>query len=123
MNGNDPVAVVRSSDDGTFLFEHVPYGVYYVKEQTAPYGYAPAATIFKVAVTKASPDAVQTGIHVEADADATEMADIVFVNSNKRGSVRLEKKASPSDAALKDAVFTVYKKYSDQGDWCSGLPI
>lgn len=113
MNGNDPVAVVRSSDDGTFLFEHVPYGVYYVKEQTAPYGYAPAATIFKVAVTKASPDAVQAGIHVEADADATEMADIVFVNSSKRGSVRLEKKASPSDAALKDAVFTVYKKYSD----------
>lgn len=113
VSGSNQVAVVRSSDDGEFVFENVPYGIYYIRELKAPYGYVPATTIFKAEVREAGQAAVRRGINVETDEASTEMTDIVFANGNKRGAVRLEKKASPSNLALDGAVFTVYAKYSD----------
>lgn len=113
LSGTNPVTVVRSSDDGEFLFENVPYGTYYVREQQAPYGYAPGTAVFKVTVREARAEAVTKGINVETDENAGEVTDILFANGNRRGELILRKKASPSDLVLSDAVFTVYARYTD----------
>lgn len=112
-SGNNPVTVVRSGDDGEFRFEQVPYGTYYIREKKAPYGYAPGTAIFRVTIREAGAEAVKTGINVEHDEAAKEETEIVFANGNKRGDVILRKLASPSDAVLTDAEFTVYASYVD----------
>lgn len=113
IQGSSPVKTVRSGEDGGFLFENVPYGVYYIKEQEAPYGYVPVTTVFKVTIGEAGLEAVRQGIDVETDEASTDMKDIVFVNENKRGTILLEKKASLTGTVLTDAVFTVYASYAD----------
>lgn len=113
IQGSNPVETVQSGADGGFLFENVPYGVYYIKEQEAPYGYVPVTIIYKVEIGDGGLEAVKQGIDVETDETSTDMKDIVFVNENKRGTILLEKKASLTGAVLPDAVFTVYASYTD----------
>lgn len=113
IQGSNPVETVQSGVDGGFLFENVPYGIYYIKEQEAPYGYVPVTTVYKVEIRDAGLEAVKQGIDVETDEASADMKDIVFVNENKRGTILLEKKASLTGAVLPDAVFTVYASYTD----------
>ena len=48
---NAAFAVVESSEDGSFSFENIPYGVWLVREMKAPAGYVLSGEIFEVRIT------------------------------------------------------------------------
>lgn len=48
---NAAFAVAESSEDGSFSFENIPYGVWLVREMKAPAGYVLSGEIFEVRIT------------------------------------------------------------------------
>ena len=48
---NAAFAVVESSEDGSFSFENIPYGVWLVRELASPDGYVLSGEIFEVRIT------------------------------------------------------------------------
>ena len=51
---NAAFAVVESSEDGSFSFENIPYGVWLVRELASPDGYVLSDEIFEVQITENS---------------------------------------------------------------------
>ena len=95
------------SPSGRFTFEEVPYGTYYVKEIKAPSGYVPSTVQYRVDITAQGAHVTQGNAGGEAA-----LSDIVFTNSNKRGSVQLTKKSDDGTGAAElmpgMAEFTIY---------------
>ena len=48
---NAAFAVAKSSEDGSFSFENIPYGMWLVREMKAPAGYVLSGEIFEVRIT------------------------------------------------------------------------
>ena len=48
---NAAFAVAKSSEDGSFSFENIPYGMWLVRELEAPAGYVLSGEIFEVRIT------------------------------------------------------------------------
>lgn len=93
--------------EGSFSFDGVPYGTYYVKEIKAPSGYVPSTMQYRVEI-RTEGAAVTEG---SANGEAA-LTEIIFTNSNKRGSVQLTKKSDDGSGrtALMPglAEFTIY---------------
>ena len=49
---NAAFAVAKSSEDGSFSFENIPYGMWLVRELEAPAGYVLSGEIFEVRITE-----------------------------------------------------------------------
>ena len=48
---NAAFAVAKSSEDGSFSFENIPYGIWFVRELASPDGYVLSDEIFEVRIT------------------------------------------------------------------------
>lgn len=66
-----------SADDGTFLFDHVPYGTYRICELEAPYGYIRSVETVTVSVTQ--------------DPEDEETDPVTFVNEPVSGTLTIVK--------------------------------
>ena len=104
------LATAMSGEDGSFVFENVPYGDWVCREIVAPAGYLMSDTVFPLTV-----------------ADDGALVELEFTNEQIRGAVRLTKvdKDYP-DNKLTGAVFEVYRdtngnKKLDSGDEKLGL--
>lgn len=88
-----------SAEDGSFSFENIPYGTWYVREIKQPTGFVLDDTVFPVEISKND-----TVIEIE------------IVNEYIRGSITLTKvDAEYPDNKLIGATFEVYKDSNDNG--------
>ena len=87
-----PIAVTVSADDGSFCFEDIPYGEYFVKEIEAPEGYLMDENFYALVI----------------DSDG-KVIEIEIVNTLIRGNVQLTKVDEDyPENHLTGAVFEVY---------------
>lgn len=89
-----------SGDDGSFTFENVPYGNWYIREIEQPTGFVLNDTVYDVNIS-------ENGQTIE----------IEIVNKLVRGNITLTKvDAEYTDTKLTGAVFEVYKDSNDNGE-------
>ncbi len=91
--------LATTNNEGKLVFENIPYGVYYIKEITAPSGYQLDTTVYTVAVTK----------QYEADEEDT-IAKLEVTDDKIYGTIALTKKDVASNALLSGAEFKLYTK-------------
>ena len=88
-----------SAEDGSFSFENIPYGTWYIREIEAPAGFVLDDTIYPVTV----------------DADG-QLVEVEIVNEFIRGNIHLTKVDSEyPDNKLTGATFEVYKDSNGSG--------
>lgn len=88
-----------SADDGSFSFEKVPYGQWFVREIKQPTGFVLDETVFSVNISENG-----------------QIVEIEIVNEYVRGNIALTKVDSEyPDNKLTGAVFEVYKDSNDNG--------
>lgn len=91
----------ESADDGSFSFENVPYGNWYIREIKQPTGFVLDETVYGVTIS-------ENGQIVEVE----------IVNEYVRGNIILTKvDAEYTDTKLTGAVFEVYKDSNDNGEF------
>ena len=91
------LTVTESAEDGSFRFEHVPYGTWYIREIRQPDGYVLCEEVIPVNIE-----------------DHEQVVEVTLVNEWIRGSLTLTKydKDYP-DNKLSGAVFEVYRDVND----------
>lgn len=88
-----------SAEDGSFSFEDIPYGTWYVREIEQPTGFVLDDTIFPVTISTDG-----------------QVVEIEIVNEYVRGNIHLTKVDSEyPDNKLTGATFEVYKDSNDNG--------
>ena len=88
-----------SSDNGSFSFENVPYGNWYIREITQPAGFVLNETVYDVNIS-----------------ENEQVVEIEIENELVRGNIALKKvDAEYTDTTLTGAVFEVYKDSNDNG--------
>lgn len=91
---------VVSGDDGSFSFENVPYGNWYIREIKQPTGFVLDETVYDVNISENG-----------------QIVEIEIVNELIRGNIALTKvDAEYTDTKLAGAVFEVYKDSNDNGE-------
>ena len=91
---------VVSGDDGSFSFENVPYGSWYIREIKQPTGFVLDETVYDVYIS-----------------ENEQVVEIEIVNKLVRGNIALTKvDAEYTDTKLTGAVFEVYKDSNDNGE-------
>ena len=91
---------VVSGDDGSFSFENVPYGSWYIREIKQPTGFVLDETVYDVNIS-----------------ENEQVVEIEIVNKLVRGNIALTKvDAEYTDTKLTGAVFEVYKDSNDNGE-------
>ena len=91
---------VVSGDDGSFSFENVPYGSWYIREIKQPTGFVLDETVYDVNIS-----------------ENEQVVEIEIVNELVRGNIALTKvDAEYTDTKLTGAVFEVYKDSNDNGE-------
>ena len=91
---------VVSGDDGSFSFENVPYGSWYIREIKQPTGFVLDETVYDVNIS-----------------ENEQVVEIEIVNKLVRGNIALMKvDAEYTDTKLTGAVFEVYKDSNDNGE-------
>lgn len=94
------IMTIVSGDDGSFTFENVPYGNWYIREIEQPTGFVLNDTVYDVNIS-------ENGQTIE----------IEIVNKLVRGNITLTKvDAEYTDTKLTGAVFEVYKDSNDNGE-------
>ena len=94
------LVTTESADDGSFSFENVPYGTWYIREIKQPTGFVLDETVYGVTIA-------ENGQTVEME----------IVNEYVRGNIALTKvDAEYTDTKLAGAVFNVYKDSDDNGE-------
>jgi len=89
-----------SGDDGSFSFENVPYGNWYIREIKQPTGFVLDDTVYDVNIS-----------------ENEQVVEIEIVNELVRGNIALTKvDAEYTDTKLTGAVFEVYKDSNDNGE-------
>ena len=89
-----------SGDDGSFSFENVPYGSWYIREIKQPTGFVLDETVYDVNIS-----------------ENEQVVEIEIVNKLVRGNIALTKvDAEYTDTKLTGAVFEVYKDSNDNGE-------
>ena len=89
-----------SGDDGSFAFENVPYGSWYIREIKQPTGFVLDETVYDVNIS-----------------ENEQVVEIEIVNELVRGNIALTKvDAEYTDTKLAGAVFEVYKDSNDNGE-------
>lgn len=89
-----------SGDDGSFSFENVPYGSWYIREIKQPTGFVLDETVYDVNISENG-----------------QIVEIEIVNELVRGNIALTKvDAEYTDTKLAGAVFEVYKDSNDNGE-------
>lgn len=89
-----------SGDDGSFSFENVPYGSWYIREIKQPTGFVLDETVYDVNIS-----------------ENEQVIEIEIVNKLVRGNIALTKvDAEYTDTKLAGAVFEVYKDSNDNGE-------
>lgn len=89
-----------SAENGSFSFENVPYGTWYVREMEQPTGFVLDETVFSVNIS-----------------ENEQVIEIEIVNEYVRGNIALTKvDAEYPDNKLTGAVFEVYKDTNDNGE-------
>lgn len=89
-----------SGDDGSFAFENVPYGSWYIREIKQPTGFVLDETVYDVNIS-----------------ENEQVVEIEIVNKLVRGNIALTKvDAEYTDTKLTGAVFEVYKDSNDNGE-------
>ena len=89
-----------SGDDGSFSFENVPYGNWYIREIEQPTGFVLDETVYDVNISENG-----------------QIVEIEIVNELIRGNIALTKvDAEYTDTKLAGAVFEVYKDSNDNGE-------
>lgn len=89
-----------SGDDGSFSFENVPYGSWYIREIKQPTGFVLDETVYDVNIS-----------------ENEQVIEIEIVNKLVRGNIALTKvDAEYTDTKLTGAVFEVYKDSNDNGE-------
>ena len=89
-----------SGDDGSFSFENVPYGNWYIREIKQPTGFVLDETVYDVNISENG-----------------QIVEIEIVNELIRGNIALTKvDAEYTDTKLAGAVFEVYKDSNDNGE-------
>ena len=89
-----------SGDDGSFSFENVPYGSWYIREIKQPTGFVLDETVYDVNISENG-----------------QIVEIEIVNELIRGNIALTKvDAEYTDTKLAGAVFEVYKDSNDNGE-------
>ena len=89
-----------SGDDGSFSFENVPYGNWYIREIKQPTGFVLDETVYDVNIS-----------------ENEQIIEIEIVNKLVRGNIALTKvDAEYTDTKLTGAVFEVYKDSNDNGE-------
>ena len=90
-----------SADDGSFSFENVPYGTWYVREIEQPTGFVLDKTVYPVTIS-----------------EDEQIVEIEIVNEFIRGNIALTKvDADYPENKLTGAAFEVYKDSNDNGKW------
>ena len=91
---------VVSGDDGSFSFENVPYGSWYIREIKPITGFVLNETVYDVNIS-----------------ENEQVVEIEIVNELLRGNIALTKvDAEYTDTKLTGAVFEVYKDSNDNGE-------
>ena len=91
---------VVSGDDGSFSFENVPYGSWYIREIKPITGFVLNETVYDVNIS-----------------ENEQVVEIEIVNKLVRGNIALTKvDAEYTDTKLTGAVFEVYKDTNDNGE-------
>ena len=91
---------VVSGDDGSFSFENVPYGSWYIREIKPITGFVLNETVYDVNIS-----------------ENEQVVEIEIVNKLVRGNIALTKvDAEYTDTKLTGAVFEVYKDSNDNGE-------
>lgn len=89
-----------SGDDGSFAFENVPYGNWYIREIKPLTGFVLNETVYDVNIS-----------------ENEQVVEIEIVNELVRGNIALTKvDAEYTDTKLTGAVFEVYKDTNDNGE-------
>ena len=89
-----------SGDDGSFAFENVPYGNWYIREIKPITGFVLNETVYDVNIS-----------------ENEQVVEIEIVNELLRGNIALTKvDAEYTDTKLTGAVFEVYKDTNDNGE-------
>ena len=89
-----------SGDDGSFSFENVPYGNWYIREIEQPTGFVLDETVYDVNISENG-----------------QIVEIEIVNELIRGNIALTKvDAEYTDTKLTGAVFEVYKDSNDNDE-------
>lgn len=89
-----------SGDDGSFTFENLPYGSWYIREIKQPTGFVLDETVYDVNIS-----------------ENEQVVEIEIVNKLVRGNIALTKvDAEYTDTKLTGAVFEVYKDSNDNGE-------
>ena len=89
-----------SGDDGSFSFENVPYGNWYIREIKPLTGFVLNETVYDVNIS-----------------ENEQVVEIEIVNKLVRGNIALTKvDAEYTDTKLTGAVFEVYKDSNDNGE-------
>ena len=89
-----------SGDDGSFAFENVPYGNWYIREIKPLTGFVLNETVYDVNIS-----------------ENEQVVEIEIVNELVRGNIALTKvDAEYTDTKLTGAVFEVYKDSNDNGE-------
>lgn len=89
-----------SADDGSFSFEKIPYGIWFVREIEQPEGFVLDDTVYEV--------------NIAENEDVVEMK---IINEYVRGNITLTKVDSEyPDNKLSGAVFEVYKDVNGNGE-------
>ena len=89
-----------SGDDGSFTFENLPYGSWYIREIKQPTGFVLDETVYDVNIS-----------------ENEQVVEIEIVNKLVRGNIALTKvDAEYTDTTLTGAVFEVYKDSNDNGE-------
>lgn len=90
---------VTSAEDGSFSFDKVPYGTWYVREIKQPKGYVLDDTVYEVNIS-----------------EKEQVVEIEIINKLVRGNITLTKiDADYPDNKLTGAEFEVYKDVNEDG--------
>ena len=90
---------VTSAEDGSFSFDKVPYGIWYVREISQPKGYVLDNTVYEVNI-----------------AEKEQVVEVEIINEFVRGNITLTKvDADYPDNKLTGAEFEVYKDVNGDG--------
>ena len=90
---------VTSKEDGSFSFEKIPFGIWYVREINQPTGFVLNETVYEVNIS-----------------ENEQVVEIEIVNEFVRGNITLTKvDADFPDNKLTGAIFEVYQDYNADG--------
>ena len=99
FNKDNALMTTASAEDGSFSFENIPYGVWFVREIEQPTGFVLDDTIFEVNI-----------------AENEQVVEIEIVNEYVLGNITLTKVDSEfPDNKLTGATFEVYKDTNENG--------